>query len=274
LFDFLHANNALFSFDDSACSCCDHGRLRLHCEKSVSSDGLIWRCTNRRCTYRVSFRKHSFFSGSKLQIAQITKIIYFWAHRYPQEIVIYETGIGTHTAADFFNFLREVCSVVLQEQSEPIGGPGKFVEIDESQFGKRKYHRGKRVDGICVFGGIERDSHLPKCFFVPVEDRSAATPIHRLSNSGLNRALPSYRIVGKHTIHLKQKGIFTAQLITALNLSLTKGSTRIILRVAGTPSRNHCRDMEQQRLSTHLISPNIVFAENFLTTHRTNSWKR
>jgi len=112
-----------------------------------------------------------------LQIAQITKIIYFWAHRYPQEIVIYETRIGTHAVVHFYNFLREVCSVILQEQSEAIGGPGKFVEIDESKFGKRKYHRGRRVEGVWVFGGIERDSNPPKCLFVPVEDHSAATLI-------------------------------------------------------------------------------------------------
>ena len=39
-----------------------------------------------------------------------------------------------------------------------IGGPGKVVEIDESKFGKRKFHRGRRADDVWVLGGIERDS--------------------------------------------------------------------------------------------------------------------
>jgi len=53
--------------------------------------------------------------------------------------------------SDFYDFCREVCSVIVEEQSEPIGGVGKVEEIDDSKFGKRKYNRGKRVDGVWVF---------------------------------------------------------------------------------------------------------------------------
>lgn len=63
-----------------------------------------------------------------------------------------------HTIVDWKNFAREVCLCILKQDSERIGGPGKHVEIDESKFGKRKYHRGKRVDGVWVFDEIERES--------------------------------------------------------------------------------------------------------------------
>ena len=56
------------------------------------------------------------------------------------------------------SFAREVCATILEVESQPIGGVGKIVEIDESKFGKRKYHRGRRVDGVWVFGGIEREN--------------------------------------------------------------------------------------------------------------------
>lgn len=46
---------------------------------------------------------------------------------------------------------------------------GIVVEIDESKFGKRKYYKGRWVDGVWVFGGIEWD--LKKCFFIIVENR-------------------------------------------------------------------------------------------------------
>ena len=57
--------------------------------------------------------------------------------------------------------------------SEPLGGDGCIVEIDESKFGKRKYHRGKHVEGQWVFGGYERGSG--RVFMVPVEDRGRDT---------------------------------------------------------------------------------------------------
>ena len=37
---------------------------------------------------------------------------------------------------------------------EKIGGPGKFVQIDESKIVKRKYYRGHVVEGQWVFGKI------------------------------------------------------------------------------------------------------------------------
>ena len=59
------------------------------------------------------------------------------------------------------------------EASESIGGEGKIVQIDESKFGKRKYHRGHRVEGPLVFGGIKNDSR--KCFLIAVDKRDEQT---------------------------------------------------------------------------------------------------
>jgi transposase-like protein len=61
----------------------------------------------------------------------------------------------------------------LEGCSVKIGGPNKTVEIDESKFGKRKYHRVHPVKGQWVFGGVERDTG--NTFLVPVKDRTTDT---------------------------------------------------------------------------------------------------
>jgi transposase-like protein len=63
--------------------------------------------------------------------------------------------------------------VFLEGCSENIGGPNRIVEIDESKFGRRKYHRGHPLQVQWVFGGIERGSG--RLFLVPVPDRTPDT---------------------------------------------------------------------------------------------------
>ena len=48
-----------------------------------------------------------------------------------------------------------------------------IVEIDESKFFHRKYHRGAYRQGHWVFGAIERVSR--KCYVVEVQDRRRVT---------------------------------------------------------------------------------------------------
>ena len=55
------------------------------------------------------------------------------------------------------------------------------MEIDESKFGKRKFHKGRRVDGVWVFGGIQRDTK--ECFFKCVADRTANTLVSIISEN-------------------------------------------------------------------------------------------
>jgi hypothetical protein len=68
----------------------------------------------------------------------------------------------------------------VEKDSELIQGEGVVVEIDESKFGKRKYHKGRQVEGQWVFGGIDRESN--KCFFVTVEDRSQRTLLQSIKD--------------------------------------------------------------------------------------------
>ena len=72
-----------------------------------------------------------------------------------------------------------MCEEDLRLHPQPVGGLDEetglpiIVEIDESKYFHRKYHRGQWRDGHWVFGGVERNSG--KCFMVEVENRARAT---------------------------------------------------------------------------------------------------
>jgi hypothetical protein len=78
-------------------------------------------------------------------------------------------------ACDWFRFCRNVVLDFIENKSEMIGGEEKVVEIDESKFGKRKYHRGHYAKGQWVFGGVGRGTG--RTFLVAVYDRSTETSI-------------------------------------------------------------------------------------------------
>ena len=64
----------------------------------------------------------------------------------------------------------------MESNSEMIGGEGQIVEIDEAKIGKRKYNKGRLIEGQWIFGGIERSTN--RLFIEPVCNRSADTLVN------------------------------------------------------------------------------------------------
>jgi len=145
-------------------SVCVEGSVRLVEDKSYTKDGLVWCCSNRKCNKKTTIKEGSWFAGTHLLLEQAVKLTNYWVFELSGDSLSRELRIGgEHTVVDWRNFTWEVCLSVLEEDSEQIGGPGEFVDIDESKFGKMRYHRGRRVEGVWVFGGIERESK--RCFW-------------------------------------------------------------------------------------------------------------
>ncbi|XP_019862099.1 PREDICTED: uncharacterized protein LOC109590640 [Amphimedon queenslandica] len=143
------------------------------CRLVTKKDTKVWRCPLKGCQSVISIRNESFFSGSHLKLNEIVDLIYWWSCKSTVHATMHETGHSEHTIVDWFNFLRDICADYFLSNPTVIGGPGSVIEIDKSKFGKRKYNRGRYVDGHWVFGGIERGTS--NCFMVAVADRSAAT---------------------------------------------------------------------------------------------------
>lgn len=93
--------------------------------------------------------------------------------KFPED----ETSLSTKTIADHHERIGKVYSNSIQKNicSKPIGGPGTIVQIDEAKFGKRKYNRGRTVDGTWVLGGI--CSETGDMFMETVDKRDKETLI-------------------------------------------------------------------------------------------------
>lgn len=139
-------------------------------------DMFDWICRTRsapsHCVQR-SVRAGSYFERSKMSIPDILLLTHFLLHRVGHKVISGELDITSHTVCDWHAFMREVCVEVCLKMNEPIGGPGQIVEINESKLAKRKFNRGRSVDGKWVFGGVERGS--TRCFFKAVERRDKET---------------------------------------------------------------------------------------------------
>lgn len=164
--------------DGPNCNTC--GETMKLCVLLSNSDKYLWRCrktyTNSskkrvKCSSWRSIRANTIFENSNLSLSTILLIINFWCGGSSNKFIAEQCKVSERTVVFWAKKFQEVALDCCVYNAPKIGGPGKTVEIDESKFGKRKYHRGRRVDGTWVFGGVERDTG--RIFMVPVKKRSA-----------------------------------------------------------------------------------------------------
>ena len=119
-------------------------------------------------------KSHTFFSGSMLKTSQIMFLAHLWLNKVTSSSAQSITQFSKHTITSFYSHFRRLVESSLAEEHQVIGGPGVIVEVDETKLGKRKYHRGHRVEGVWVVVGVER-SEERRVFVVAVQDRCAQT---------------------------------------------------------------------------------------------------
>jgi transposase-like protein len=116
----------------------------------------------------------SIFHGSHLSLRQLSSFLVLWSQNASLKLISHECDIKSYkTLVSWSRTLRELIYEYLTITAEPLGGIDKVVEIDESLFGRRKFNRGKRVNGQWIFGMIERESG--RVVLVPVANRTRDT---------------------------------------------------------------------------------------------------
>ncbi|XP_064117856.1 uncharacterized protein LOC135223322 [Macrobrachium nipponense] len=186
---FLYQEGLLGDFS-GPCEKCPGGQVRFGSEGKSCSTGqprFAWRCNNRSCRRKLSTRHASLFQGSMLSERTIMLLVYCFANKIPQHIVMNSLiDLATHTMVDWYRICRDLCCEILLADNKKIGGPGHVVEIDASKFGKGK---DTKVGGFWVLGGIDRQTN--ETFFKVVSDHSPET----LLSVVLDNVLPETTVI-------------------------------------------------------------------------------
>ncbi|EIE82405.1 hypothetical protein RO3G_07110 [Rhizopus delemar RA 99-880] len=149
---------------------------RWRCNGIIVNQETGEKCCNGR---QVAVRNASFFSNRSLPAYDALSILYFWSLKVRRMTISTMVGCSPKAVRETLKDWYQVLQEDLQQNDCKIGGydvDGNpiVVEIDESKFGKRKYHRGHRVEGVWVVGGVEKTPER-KCFLVVVNNRNTET---------------------------------------------------------------------------------------------------
>lgn len=104
----------------------------------------------KRCNFKVSMKKGTFFEKSKLPIDTVCKFVGFWCcMKHPtQEFLRNELSLAPKTVVDWSSACRDICIHWAKSVSEKIGGDGVMVQVDEvrAQDGKESKQSDDRYD--------------------------------------------------------------------------------------------------------------------------------
>lgn len=145
--------------------------------RAESPELYSWTC--RGCNTRTSVRTGSFFERCVLRVDTVVMMMYYWTHEIKaKNVMLFEGIVDWHVMVDYNNFFRLECENWLNQQQVELGGMDVngapiFVEVDETYYFHRKYHRGRLRRGTWVVGLVERESG--KCWLEIVNRRDAQT---------------------------------------------------------------------------------------------------
>lgn len=137
-------------------------------------DEFRFKCKKKNHRRIYTTRKNSILSNIKIAVSDFVLLMYLFICEVPIKSTLVITGHSSETVNRIYKLFRIYIAAEFDNVEIKIGGPGVEVQLDECKFGKRKYHRGHRVEGVWVFGGVEVTEER-KMFAVIVERKDSQT---------------------------------------------------------------------------------------------------
>ncbi|KAI4293348.1 hypothetical protein PAPHI01_2622 [Pancytospora philotis] len=138
-------------------------RVELKCSRCQSKARLdidkgkhVIRCTQRLCNRNRSLWKGSVPERARIPAEQAFGILNLWMDGSPTSLICKLVKVDRRAVLRLLRRLSRIAVPRYYQRFGQISGPDVVIEVDESKFGKRKYHRGHRVGGTWVLGAVEK----------------------------------------------------------------------------------------------------------------------
>lgn len=139
-----------FIYEDVLCGECGY-QMSIITEKTRR----YFRCKRKSCRKKLSLFYGTILFNACIPLRKVMMIVYLWLNQVETMKIVQMTGFTHETVKRYVIMCQSIIASSIEEEDQVIGGEFIEVQLDEAKFGKRKYNRGHRVDGVWVFGGVE-----------------------------------------------------------------------------------------------------------------------
>jgi transposase-like protein len=201
---YLIENNYINKYDK--CKECNYD-MKLYIKEK------LYKCKNYKCRKAISPFKDTIFSKMKLPINIQVHLLYEFLKKTPSTVLSSSLEIDRKTITKYNRLFRiYLKDKQIYNKSKKIGGRNEIVEIDETKIAKRKYHKGHRVEGAWIIGGIQRsrlknkvENENKNIFLVPIEERNIEN-INEIIKKYVKKGTTIYTDCWKGYNHLNKIG--------------------------------------------------------------------
>jgi transposase-like protein len=117
------------------------------------------------------------FANSNLPLTTLCNMMFDWVCEVPVTMSAPLNDVSEHTAINWYECCRQLCTRTLLGMNNVLGGPEHIVEIDESVMFKRKFHVGHQVRERWVFGAWDHTDGRGMLQHVNRRDMATLWPI-------------------------------------------------------------------------------------------------
>ncbi len=134
-----------------------HGSGRFRCSKNQKH--------RDKSIVEIQIVSNTWFDNIHMSIEKTLLLTYAFSTEMSYKMAIRESSMEDQSTSDAtiasrYSLCREICIIALERRNESegkIGGEGRVVEIDECKIGRRKFNKGRIIDGNWILGMIDLD---------------------------------------------------------------------------------------------------------------------